>query len=132
VTYSIEGDLVKVEMVGSYSLEEAISQLITAVTDPRCPTPVKLVLDVSRSDTLATRPTEDIKRVAELAGPYRDRIGRRVAVVAEKDVHFGLSRLGSVYSQDVGVDAQVFRTQEEALAWLGVNPAPNPEGSPGR
>jgi hypothetical protein len=42
-----------------------------------------------------------------------------VAVVAASDVHFGLSRLGSVYSEGVGVEAQVFREVESALAWLG-------------
>jgi hypothetical protein len=60
--------------------------------------------------------------VAEFLGPYAGRIGGRVAVVAPSDVHFGLSRMGAVHSEQVGVAARVFRTADEALRWLGPPP----------
>jgi len=43
-------------------------------------------------------------------------------MVASSDVHFGLSRLGSVYSEGVGVDVQVFRDLESAITWLTSEP----------
>ena len=73
---------------------------------------------------MATRPAEDIRRVAEFVGPYKDRVGGRCAVVAESDVHFGLSRLGAVYGEGVGVDAQVFRNVEDAVHWLKTGTLP--------
>jgi hypothetical protein len=51
------------------------------------------------------------------------RIGGRCAVVAQSDVHFGMSRMGTAYSENVGVVARVFREPEAALAWLGVEPS---------
>lgn len=66
---------------------------------------------------LATRPTDEIIRVAEYVGPYKDRV-LRCAVLASSDVHFGLGRMGAVYSEAKGVVTSVFRDHDEALAWL--------------
>jgi hypothetical protein len=76
------------------------------------------MLDVRESDVLAERDPKQIRLVAEFLKPYAERIGRRCAIVAASDIHFGLSRMGAVFCESIGVDAQVFRTPEEALAWL--------------
>jgi hypothetical protein len=39
-------------------------------------------------------------------------------VLATENVHFGLSRLGAVYSETAGVMTSVFRDREEAIQWL--------------
>ncbi len=118
VTYSFHGNLLKLELVGTYEPDDVIKTFVTAMNDPLCPNPVALIADVRRSETLATAAVADIRRVAEYIGPYGDRVGGRAAVVASSDVHFGLSRLGSVYSGAVGVDVEVFRDFESAVAWL--------------
>ncbi len=121
VNYVFEGRLLKLELVGQYEPEDVIKSFVTAMGDPKCPNPAALLVDVRRSDTLATAAVEDIRRVAEYVGPYAKRVGGRVAVVAASDVHFGLSRLGSVYSEGVGVETEVFRDAETAMAWLGLD-----------
>jgi len=122
VSYSIHGSLLKLELVGQYEPDDVINTFVGAMNDPAVPTPVALLLDVRKSLTLANAAIADIRRVAEYVGPFADRVGGRVAVVASSDVHFGLSRLGSVYSESVGVEAQVFRDVESAVAWLGSAP----------
>ena len=122
VQYSIREGVLAMELVGIYELEDVTRTFLEALSDPACPSPVALLVDVSRSETLATRPTADIRRVAEFVGPYADRIGGRVTVVAHSDVHYGLSRVGATHTEKVGVAAQVFRTRVEALSWLK-NPA---------
>ncbi|HXV13302.1 MAG TPA: hypothetical protein VEC56_03765 [Candidatus Krumholzibacteria bacterium] len=119
VTYSFHGSLLKIELVAQYQPDDVIKAFVAAMDDPKCPKPASLLLDVRRSETLATAAVVDIRRVAEYVGPYAARVGGRVAVVAASDVHFGLSRLGSVYTEGVGVEAQVFRDVESAVAWLG-------------
>ena len=122
VTYSFHGNLLKMELVGQYQPDDVIKTFVSAMNDPLCPNPAALLVDVRRSETLATAAVTDIRRVAEFVGPYAPRVGGRAAVVASSDVHFGLSRLGSVYSDTVGVEAQVFRDLESAITWLGVKP----------
>ncbi len=119
VTYSVQGSLLRLQLVGQYEPDDVIKTFVNAMNDPACPTPVALLVDVRKSETLASAAIGDIRRVAEYIGPFAGRVGGRVAVVASSDVHFGLSRLGSVYSESVGVEAQVFRDVESAVAWLG-------------
>lgn len=118
VQQSIHDGVLTMELVGLYEPRDVIRAFLEAINDPACPKPVALLMDVSRSDSLASRPAADIKLVAEFLGPYADRIGGRVAVVASTDVHFGLSQMGAVHSENVGVAAHVFRNRADALQWL--------------
>lgn len=116
--YSIRQDVVTMEFVGVYEPKDVTRSFLEALADPTFPAPAALLIDVSRSESLASRPAAEIRMVAEFLGPYADRIGGRVAVVAPSDVHFGLSQMGAVYSERVGVAAKVFRTTVDALVWL--------------
>ena len=123
VQYSIREGVLAMEFIGIYESRDVIRRFLDAMSDPTCPNPVALLVDVSRSESLATRPAAEIRMVAEFLGPYADRIGGRVAVVAPSDVHYGLSQMGAVHSEGVGVAARVFRSKDEALEWLGDSPA---------
>lgn len=123
VEYQIKDGVLMMSFAGVYAPEEVTERFLAAMKDPACPTPVAMLVDVSRSDALATRPAVEIKRVAEFLGPYADRIGGRCAVVAPADVQFGLSQMGSVHTERVGVTSRVFRSREDALAWLKSAPA---------
>ena len=118
VIHAWEGTLLRISFVGAYEPDDIIRQFMAAMSDPACPNPARLLVDVTRSEILATAPVVEIRRVAEYLGPFAARIGGRCAVVAASDVHFGLSRLGSVYSEGVGVEVQVFRDLEGGIAWL--------------
>ena len=124
VQYSICEGVLTMEFAGSYEPRDVVGRFLEAMNDPACPRPVLLLVDVSRSESLATRSAADIRMVAEFLGPYSDRVAGRCAVVAPSDVHFGLSQMGAVYSQGVGIAAQVFRTRAEAVAWLRALPVP--------
>ena len=78
------------------------------------------VFDVSRSESLPQRTSAQIIDVARYLGPHAEKIGRRCAVVASDDVHYGLSRMGSAYCEEVGVETRVFRVMADALEWLSV------------
>ena len=118
VSYSLQSGVLTLVASGKYAPEEIPRQFLAGLGDPACPIPVGLLLDVRRSEVLAGRHPDQIRTVAEFLKPYADRIGRRCAVVVTHDAHFGLSRMGAVYAERVGVDAQVFRAMDEALAWL--------------
>ena len=118
VTFTIEGDLVRLNLEGQYEPSDIIRQFLAVLADPGCPEEFSLLIDATKSESLDKRSPGDIRYVAEYLGPYRARVRGRCAVVASTNLHFGLSRMGSAYSDRVGVDAQVFRTVPEALEWL--------------
>ena len=118
VTWSLEGDLVQLSLEGQYEPTDIIDAFLAALADPRCPEEISLLLDTTRSQSLDMRAPGEIRHVAQYLGPYRKRIRGRCAVVVGTDLHFGLSRMGSAYSETVGVDARVFRSKAEALDWL--------------
>lgn len=120
VTYSLIGSILKLNLEGQYEPGDIIAQFQAGLADPRCPGQVALLIDVTDSESLETREPQQIRHVAEYLGPYRERIGGRCAVVAARDVHFGLSSMGVVYSESVGIEAAVFRDSKSALEWLGV------------
>jgi len=118
VTWSIDGDLVRLNLEGNYEPTDIIDQFLAALADPRCPETFFLLVDATQSESLDKRSPAEIRYVAEYLGPYRKRVRGRCAVVARSGLHFGLSRMGSAYSDNVGVDAQVFQSAPEALEWL--------------
>ena len=120
VTYALVGPLLKLDLEGRYRPKDIVAQFLAGLADPSCPNRVALLLDVTRSESLETRAPHEIRRIAQFLGPYHARIGGRCAVVARTDVHFGLSKMGSVHSEAVGVRAAVFRDCKSALDWLGV------------
>ena len=46
----------------------------------------------------------------------------RVAIVAERDIAYGLSRMYQAFRSDSPLDLRVFREMNEARAWLGLDP----------
>jgi len=118
VEYRIQDGLLTMSFAGKYEPQDVMDGFLAAMNNPACPQPVALLVDVSASEVLPGRPAAEIKRAAEFLGPYADRIGGRCAVFAPADVLFGLSQMGSVHTERVGVTSRVFRNREEAVAWL--------------
>ena len=120
VVHAWEGTLLRMSFVGTYEPDDIIRQLEEALTEAPPLEKIALLVDTTRSEVLGTRSPSQIRHVAQALAPYAQRIGGRCALVATEDIHFGMSRMGSVYSESVGVETEVFRTEDEALAWLGV------------
>src|SRR5262249_24842211 len=117
VTYRINDDVVEMTLNGTSTPDDVIKEFHKALEDSATPEEFVLLLDVRNSTSLAMRPTAEIIRVAEYLGPFQDRV-KRCAVVATENIHFGLSRLGAVYSETAGVMTSVFRDKDEAVNWL--------------
>jgi len=89
-----------------------------ALNDPKFPDNAFLMLDVTRSESLAKRSVDDLRRIVDYYGKRADRVGRRCAILAESAVHFGLMRMAVVFAESYDAKARVFKTEEEALLWL--------------
>lgn len=118
VSGGFQGAVLRIECVGEYEPGEIIDAFRRAMEDVNGPTHVALLLDVTRSESLKRRTPDEIRSVAEFLRPYAERIGGRCAVVVGTTLDYGFSRMGSAYAVGVGVESEIFRDSESALAWL--------------
>lgn len=60
----------------------------------------------------------EIRQIANAALRQAQPPGSRVALVGPDDLSFGLGRVYAAYRESEQTHVEVFRTREEALAWL--------------
>lgn len=117
-TYEIRGELVHIELAGEYSVENVEEILKAALDDAQYPSEARLLFDVSQSTSLAERSVKDLRHMAEFLAKLSPMFGDRIAIVAGNKLHYGMMRMGEVYSETSGLTAEVFFTAEDATKWL--------------
>ena len=118
VSYSFHGRVFRLDCVAEYTSEELRRTYAAALDDPNFPPNAVFLLDVTRSESLVGRSSEDIRETAGVLGPRAGKFGKRCAIVASKDVYYGLMRMAGAFGEAFGVATAVFRTEKEALEWL--------------
>jgi len=125
VTYSITGKLVRIRLAGAYTPEDVTRCFLEALADEDFPPVAAVLMDTTESTSLAGRDAGQIRYVAQFAGRHGDRINHRCAVLVASDLGYGLTKLGAIYSEGVGITAEIFRNEAAALEWLGITPEDN-------
>jgi hypothetical protein len=108
-----------VNLKGSYTPEEMMKTFMNALNDPLFPENARFLLDVRESSELSERSYDDIRSLAQFFAAHSDRVGGRCAIVADKEVHYGLSRMGATFAETSGAKVEVFKDINEAILWLG-------------
>jgi hypothetical protein len=102
------------------SLEQWLESSAKLVADPDWPTGRRHLTDLRTGDTVSAIHDSDLKEISELFSIYAERVaGLKLAMVAEKN-----QRRPELFAQvvfGIGVEAAVFRSLEEACAWLNVD-----------
>ena len=124
VTYHLKPDerLVILVHVGAVTDDEFLSFYKALYEDDRFDKSFNLLVDLRRTES-AVRSAEALKEFADfmrrqLVGSTA---GPKIAVVAPKDISFGLARMYEVFSDDVPWEFEVFRAADAAFAWLGLS-----------
>jgi len=77
------------------------------------------LVDLTRADPASKITSDAVRRLAEFwRGEYGNIAGGKLAIVAPRDLSFGLSRMYQGLRSDGPDNIQVFRDPEEARAWL--------------
>jgi hypothetical protein len=117
VTYTIDRErrLVVSEANGLVTAEDFLEQGKRLAEDPRFDPSFDQILDL-RNASQVELPTPALKGMASLRlfGP-----GARRAMVASRDLTFGLARMYEALRADAPESIKTFRTMEDALRWLG-------------
>jgi hypothetical protein len=119
VSYRFVENILRLDLVGVYPPDDIFNAFDRALEDPRFPPKsARFLIDVTRSESLADRSVDDLRRIAEYFASRSGRLGRRCAILAESAVHFGLMRMAVVFAEMSNVEARVFKVEDEALLWL--------------
>ena len=142
ITYRLRSDEKLVILVhrGIVTDEEFLSFYRILYEDNRFDKSFDLLVDLRQTES-ASRSAEALSEFAEFIRNHfsNTTAGPKVAVVAPKDISFGLARMYEALSGDVPFEFAVFRTSDEALSRLGMSEnliddldgEPRPENSPG-
>ena len=127
LTYSIEKELTTVIAEGSFN----ISQIHTAFSEIRSEfdgwTPIKILI-VDHGSEFEPRQEEVQELVEGWGAIFRD-VPVRIALLVDKDIHYGLGRMASVYAEQYDLPFDVFRHSLDALQWLSKDASANPPQS---
>ncbi len=118
VNFEIDDGVLVLRMVGTYSTAELRATLLESLAHLGPAGAVGMVFDVSASESLAERTADDVRTMGYFIAIHSHHFGRRVALVGSEDFGYGMMRLGSVILEEQGITNKVFRSHEEALAWV--------------
>ncbi|MGO9481707.1 MAG: STAS/SEC14 domain-containing protein [Candidatus Kryptoniota bacterium] len=118
VKYRFDSDIVVVEMVGEYSMDELRAAILNSLADPERPGNSFLLINLTESQSIHERSSSEVATMARFVASLGKRFNNRIALVAPDDLPFGLMRMSSAGSEQRGIRSQVFRTLAEARKWL--------------
>ena len=101
--------------VGDVDYQEGISVLNNGLDKLNALEPVLILFDIRK--TGEHRTPEEIRDIAEIVRSYFSK-KIKIALVAQSDLYYGLSRIFAAYVEDTGVAVQVFKKYDDSLAWL--------------
>ena len=117
VIYRFDSKIVIIEMVGEYTMDDIPKTIFDSLADSNCPTNPSICINLTESLSIYKRSSEDVITMAQSLVSLGKRFNR-IALVAPNDLQYGLMRMGSVFSEGLGMTVQIFRTFAEAQKWL--------------
>ena len=124
IRYTFSGNLFRMNLEGAYTPEDMMKTFKQALNDPLFPEDASFLLDVRKSSVLSERSYNDIKSVAQFFAAHSDRVSGRCAIVADQEIHYGLSRMGATLAEIKGASIEVFRDIKEAMLWISGDSIP--------
>jgi hypothetical protein len=123
ITYQFKPDerLVIVTHVGAVPDDEFLSFYKAFYDDTRFDKSFNLLIDLRRTESSARSPSALQESVDFMQQQFVNTSARpKVAVAAPGDLSFGLARMCEAFSNEAPWEFEVFRSADDALAWLGV------------
>jgi hypothetical protein len=119
IFYEIDIDrrLIRTRCVGPLTLEEVVAHFRDLEVDPRVPPHLDVLLDFSE---LTNFPDQDqVRSVAREVRALRPKIAwRNLAIVAPRDLAFGIARMFEMISEPSFRATMVFRKLADAERWI--------------
>jgi len=123
LSFSIERDLTTVIAEGSFGVGQVYSVFSEIRSEFDGSTPLQILIVDHGSEFEPSR--EDVQELVQGWGEIFRNVPVRIALLVEKDLHYGLGRMTAVYAEQHGLPFDVFRHSLDALQWLSKAPIVN-------
>jgi hypothetical protein len=124
LTYSIEKDLTTVIAEGSFSVGHVLAAFTKIRSEFDGSTPLQILIVDHGSEFEPSQ--EEVQEMTKGWGALFRDVPARIALLVEKDIHYGLGRMASVYAEQHGLPFNVFRHSLDAMQWLSKGTDANP------
>ena len=120
ITYEIDDRNGWVKMVGSGVItdEEVLTYRQALLADPRFRPSMKLLSDMRGIERVQVTAGGIRRLVHEESSHAHELAARRLAIVTDSPVAYGMARMYQMLAENAGGAIQVFRRIEDATAWL--------------
>ncbi len=119
LTYSIEKELITVNAEGSFSVGQVHAVFSKIRSEFDSLTPLRILIVDHGSEFEPSR--EEVQELTRGWGAIFREVPVRIALLVDKDIHYGLGRMASVYAEQHDLPFDVFRHSLDALQWLSKN-----------
>jgi len=116
LTYSIEKELTTVIAEGAFDVVHVHAAFSKIRSEFDGSTPIQILIVDNGSEFEPSR--EEVQDLARGWGAIFRDVPVRIALLVEKDIHYGLGRMVSVYAGQHDLPFDVFRHSLDALQWL--------------
>ena len=124
LTYSIEKELTTVIAEGSFSVVHVHTAFSKIRSEFDGSTPIQILIVDHGSEFEPSR--EEVQELARGWGAIFRDVSVRIALLVDKDIHYGLGRMVSVYAKQHDLPFDVFRHSLDAMHWLSQDPSATP------
>lgn len=105
---------------GAWTVDELFDAFDKLLADPDFRPGTNGIADLRAANYYPSGP--DLMRIAHYLLQRRERFGRcRAAILVGGDLSFGTTRMFQAYSDDSTIATRIFRDQQEARRWLGLD-----------
>lgn len=109
---------ITLRLIGEYSHDEMRVAFLAALPNPTA-TVGGLILDVRRSVSIRSRPSEEVRSMSRWLAARAVHFQRRLALLATVGTTgYGMMRLGAAEAEVAGLTVRVFDDDADARAWL--------------
>lgn len=133
ITYEIDEANGWVKMVGSGVItdEEVLAYRQTLLADPRFRASMKVLSDMRGIERVHVTAGGIRRLVHEESSHTAELAARRLAIVTDSPVAYGMARMYQMLAENAGGAIQVFRRIEDAMAWLQATNAQDRDSASG-
>ena len=124
LTYSIEKELTTVIAEGTFSVDQVHSTFSKIRSEFDGSTPVQILIVDHGSEFEPSQ--KEVQQLAKGWGAIFRDVPVRIALLVDKDIHYGLGRMASVYAEQHDLPFNVFRHSLDALQWLSQDASATP------
>jgi hypothetical protein len=113
LTYSIEKEFTTVIAEGSFTVRDVHAAFSKIRSEFDSSTPLQILIVDHGSEFEPSR--EEVQALARGWGAIFHDVRVRIALLVEKDIHYGLGRMASVYAKQHDLPFDVFRHSLDAM-----------------